>query len=75
MDFEKWEYGDPENVAARREAQRQRQDQQCGSCIHRVEKAVRREIVSVCHFRRRTYGVRCELHELNTVVAWEDLCK
>ena len=73
--MEKWEMGDPERVAIRRESVRQRCEKACGSCMHRAEKIIGREVVPVCQFRRRVYGVRCDLYKQNTEVRWDELCK
>ena len=57
MDYEQWERGDPFEVAARREAKKQREERECGECIHkRPDKDGFK-----CVFRKRRYGWKCEL--------------
>ena len=34
--MERWEYGDPFEVVARREATAQRKDKACGQCFHKA---------------------------------------
>lgn len=73
--MEKWEMGDPEKVAIRRETEKIRKDQECGSCLYRCERTIRREIESYCQFRKRTYGKRCDLYKFKPEIKWEDSCK
>ena len=62
MDYEQWERGDPFEVVARREAKAQREEQQCGLCIHkRMQFDSRgREAGYRCVFMKRIYGRKCE---------------
>lgn len=63
MDYEQWERGDPFEVAARREAKKQREERECGQCIHkRMQYDNRgREDGYRCVFENRTYGRQCVL--------------
>ena len=36
MALESWMFGNPEDVAARREAHEQRKDAACGPCVHHM---------------------------------------
>jgi len=54
-----WEWGNPEDVAARREAHEQRQAAACGSCTHHLTLTVNGKTIHACDLRRR-YGTRCE---------------
>lgn len=60
--MERWEYGDPFEVVARREATAQRKDKACGQCAHKVSIDWKGETYHGCEFKRREYGVRCELY-------------
>lgn len=59
MTMEQWEYGDPMEVAARREAHEQRQQAACGACIHHLQLTVAGKTSHACDAGRR-YGKRCE---------------
>ena len=63
MTTDAWTWGDPFEVAARREAREQRQTAACGACIHRRSMDWRGETWNYCEYKRRTYGTRCELYE------------
>ena len=54
-----WEWGNPEDVAARREAHEQRQAAACGACIHHVQVVINGKTLHACDIRR-SYGRRCE---------------
>ena len=73
--FEKWEMGDPEAVAMRREAERMRKESECGTCLYKCERVVRREVEYFCQFRKRTYGKKCDLFKFDPVIRWEESCK
>lgn len=60
MALETWEYGDPFEVAARREANEQRQQVACGSCTHHLDLTVNGKTMHACATGRR-YGKRCEM--------------
>jgi hypothetical protein len=60
--MERWEYGDPFEVVARREAIAQRQERACGQCVHKVSVDWKGETYHGCEYKRRTYGVRCEFY-------------
>ena len=63
-DLEKWEMQDPFVVTARREARAQREEKACGWCIHkRMAYGPKGEVGFQCVFRKRTYGIRCELYK------------
>lgn len=59
MAHESWEYGDPEDVAARRETHEQRRQAACGACIHHLQLTVNGKASHACDAGRR-YGTRCE---------------
>ena len=61
MALESWMYGDPEDVAARREAIRQRKDRLCGECAHRVCFEFKGEEVNLCEFNHEYGKQRCVL--------------
>ena len=58
--MERWEYGDPENVAERREEARQRADRACGNCEHAIGFLIKNELIKRCEFKRYEYGIRCK---------------
>ena len=58
--MERWEYGDPFEVVARREAIAQRQAQACGQCEHKVSMDWKGQTYHWCDRKNRTYGVRCD---------------
>lgn len=69
----KWEMGDPERVAMRREAEKQRKDAVCGECAHR--KSEPSGDIS-CEIKNRRYGdYKCDNFKNTKIVKWEDLCK
>lgn len=57
-DYEQWERGDPFEVAARREAKKQREERECGQCIHKrpIKDGFK------CVFTKRQYGWKCDLY-------------
>lgn len=59
-----WMYGNPEDVAARREAHEQRQQAACGACVHHMTLTVNGKTLHACDLRRR-YGTRCESFKTN----------
>lgn len=59
MALETWEYGDPFEVAARREAHEQRKQAACGACVHHLDLTVNGKTMHACATGRR-YGTRCE---------------
>ena len=59
MALDQWLYGNPEDVAARREAHEQRQQAACGQCIHHLDLTVNGKTLHACDIRR-TYGRRCD---------------
>ncbi len=59
MTMDQWEYGDPMEVAARREVHEQRQQAACGACIHHLQLIVGGKTAHACDAGRR-YGTRCE---------------
>ena len=63
MTMDRWEYGDPLEVAARREARERRQQAACGACIHRREMDWKGQTWSFCEYKRRSFGTRCELYK------------
>ena len=73
MALESWLYGDPETVAIRREQDRINRDKQCGACCYKIEKMRGIELVPACLYKRRIYGIRCELFKIS--VRWEELCR
>ncbi len=58
----RWEYGDPFEIVARREAVAQRQDRACGQCMHKISLAWKGEVLHGCESKQRRYGVRCLLY-------------
>ena len=56
-DYEQWEKGDPFEVVARREAKKQREERECGECIHKRPT----KDGFKCVFTKRLYGWKCEL--------------
>ena len=62
MTLHAWEFGDPFEVAARREAHEQRQAAACGACIHHLDLSVNGKTLHVCDLRRH-YGKRCEQYK------------
>ena len=59
MALQSWEWGNPEDVAARREAHEQRQAAACGARIHHLDLSVNGKTLHVCDLRRH-YGKRCD---------------
>lgn len=59
MALHSWEFGNPEDVAARREAHEQRQAAACGACIHHIQVVINGKTMHACDTGRR-YGKRCE---------------
>jgi hypothetical protein len=59
--LESWEYGDPERVAIRRELDALRKAKACGQCVYKVTTEWNGEKYFGCEFKRRVYGIRCEL--------------
>ena len=60
--LESWEYGDPEQVAIRRQEEFLRKERACGKCMHRIQTVIGAEVYIRCEFKRRSYGTRCELY-------------
>lgn len=58
--MERWEFGDPCEVASRRERERQAKEKACGNCMHRVELIFGTEQIVGCGIKKRTYGIRCK---------------
>lgn len=76
MAFESWLYGDPEKVAMRKQAEKERQDRNCGACGHRVTMVWKGETISACSFKKRTYGDRrCDKFTTVNQIKMEDSCK
>lgn len=53
MALEAWMYGDPEDVAARREAIRQRKERECAACVRMVRFEFKGEEINLCEFNGR----------------------
>ena len=64
MALHSWEFGNPEDVAARKEAHAQRQEAACGACVHRRTMDWQGETWNYCEYKRRVYGRRCDLFEI-----------
>jgi len=60
MALESWMFGNPEDVAARREAHEQRKQAACGACVHPLDLTVNGKTMHACDAGRR-YGKRCEM--------------
>jgi hypothetical protein len=60
--MERWEYGDPFEVAARREEIAQHAARECGSCAHKVSMEWKGVTYHGCEHKRRKYGARCKLY-------------
>jgi len=58
-----WQFGDPEKVAIRKQEDALRKAKACGDCIHRQSIDFRGETWHACTYKRRVYGIRCELFE------------
>ena len=57
-----WMYGNPDTVAARREAHEQRQAAACGACIHHVQVVINGKTLHACDIRRH-FGKRCDQYK------------
>jgi len=66
MALESWEFGDPETVAIRRQEEFLRKERACGKCKFRVDVEINKCQIIKCQFKRREYGVRCELYRIKT---------
>mgnify|MGYP001191338856 FL=1 len=62
MALQSWEFGDPFEVAARREAHEQRQAAACGACIHHVQVVINGKTLHACDIRRH-FGKRCDQYK------------
>ena len=62
MALHSWEFGNPEDVAARREAHEQRQAAACGACIHHLDLTVNGKVLHACDLQRH-YGKRCDQYK------------
>jgi len=62
--MDRWEFGDPMEVAARRQAAAQRQERACGQCERKISMDWRGQTLHACGQKRRTYGVRCEFFRM-----------
>jgi hypothetical protein len=62
--MEKWEYGDPEKVAIRRQEEFNKKERACGQCVHRFSIEIKGKRINGCEFKRREYGVRCGLYRV-----------
>lgn len=65
MALESWQYGDPERVAIRKQEEALRKAKACGQCAHKVSLDWNGETYHGCEYKRRRYGVRCELYSEN----------
>lgn len=63
MTLHAWEFGDPFEVAARREAHEQRQAAACGACIHHLDLSVNGKTLHACDTGRQ-FSRRCEQHKI-----------
>lgn len=55
-----WAYGDPEQVAIRRQEEAAQKEKACGPCRNRVSFHWNGEEIVGCSFKRMIYGRRCE---------------
>ncbi len=55
---------DPETIAIRRQEAELRKARACGECRHVVILRLNDGELRRCEFKRRTYGVRCDLFRL-----------
>ena len=62
MTLHAWEFGDPFEAAARREAHEQRQAAACGACIHHVQVVINGKTLHACDIRRH-FGKRCDQYK------------
>lgn len=62
MALETWQYGDPEKVLMRKQEIALSKARACGQCVHKVSIEWNGEMHYGCEFKRRRYGVRCELY-------------
>lgn len=60
---------DPETILIRREDARARMDRACGDCRHVLLLQLNDGELRRCEFKRRTYGVRCDLFKTRAEVA------
>ena len=58
MIYDSYAYGDPMRVAMRNEAYKQRQENACGQCAHKLTIEFSGKTVNRCG-RNKTYGFRC----------------
>lgn len=63
MTTDAWTWGDPEQVAARREEMERRRHTACGQCTHHVVIDVDGKHLHGCAQRNRTYGRRCDQYK------------
>ena len=63
MIWDAWMYKNPETVAIRKQEDALRKAKACGDCIHRQSIDFRGETWHACTYKRRVYGIRCELFE------------
>ena len=66
--LDKWEYGNPETVAMRRQEIAQREAKACGDCIYAVSVEFRGNTGHFCENRHKTYGKGCELFKIKKAI-------
>ena len=53
----------PEEIAIKHEAEAQQRERACGKCRHKVTVECKGDDYHGCEFKRRRYGIRCELYK------------
>ena len=56
-------YQDPERVLMRKQELAAKKARACGECVHHRSIEFKGEVVHACIYKRRQYGVRCDLYE------------
>ena len=64
MTLESWKWGDPAKVLERKQEAELRMHRACGDCVHRRSIEFKGEIGNFCEFKKKVYGVRCELYKV-----------
>lgn len=67
MTLERWEYGNPENVADRRQREAIRSEKECGQCEHKKVIEWKGNLVNFCEVKNREYGTRCNFFKIRKI--------
>lgn len=63
MAHDSWMYGDPMQVAMRRQEDALRKEKNCGDCVNRDCLVIQGQKVVICTLKRKKYGFRCDLYK------------